>query len=102
MKRVVLILGALLLPPGHSLRAQPDAAPSNLVGHWLAGDTKDHSGVKNHGVDLQATGPKGQAAGLFNGRDSFLEVPARPSWKLGKNDFTVAAWVQVPVNFKLR
>jgi outer membrane protein assembly factor BamB len=82
------------------LKANPIILQRDLVGHWkLAGDTKDYSGngnhAKNHGVDLKPTGPDGRpgGAGLFNGRDSFLEVPASPSLKLGKSDFSVAAWV---------
>ena len=70
---------------------QPIDLQRDLVGHWkLIGDAKDHSGngndAKNHGVELKASG-------LFNGRSSFLEVPAKATWKLGKSDFSVAAWV---------
>jgi hypothetical protein len=69
-----------------------------LVGHWkLNGDPKDQSGNDNHaknlGVELQAAGPDGKPGGKFNGRASYLEVPAHRSWNLGKRDFSAAAWV---------
>lgn len=72
----------------------------DLVGHWkLAGDSNDYSGkgnhARNHGVDLKGPGPDHQPAGAaaFNGRDSYLEVPAHASWQLGKNDFSATAWI---------
>jgi cyclophilin family peptidyl-prolyl cis-trans isomerase len=108
IKGAVLVLGILLLPEWLPLRVGADGTchaqqvelQRGLVGHWkLAGDTKDHSGngnhAKNHGVDLKASDPDGGpgGAGLFNGRDRFLEVPASSSLRLGKGDFSVAAWV---------
>src|SRR5262245_7285111 len=104
-RRVVLVLAIVLLPETPSLRGQegsdyqdPVERQRGLVGHWkLAGDTEDYSGkdnhAKNHGVDLNTMGPAPGRAARFNGRDSFLEVRASPSLKLGKNDFSIAAWV---------
>ncbi len=76
------------------------AAPPGLVGHWkLAGDAQDHSPQANHGkahgVDLQATGPNGQAgtAAAFDGRQSHIEVPNSQSLQLGKQEFTIAVQV---------
>src|SRR5215204_2411496 len=66
------------------------AAESGLVGHWkLQGDCRDYSGNGNdgvnHGVDL--------TSGAFNGVQSYIEVPASKSLKLGKGDFTICARV---------
>ncbi len=75
-------------------------ADAGLVGHWpLAGDCKDHSGRGNdgvnHGADLTAKGPGGQAKGAarFDGRDDWIEVKPGPALALGAKDFTIAAWV---------
>jgi len=72
-----------------------------LVGHWpLAGDCRDHSGNGNdginHGASLDAQGPGGQPvrAALLDGRSNWIEVPDRPSLRLGSSDFTIAAWVK--------
>jgi hypothetical protein len=78
------------------------AFEDGLVAHWrLAGDCQDSSKhgnhAKNHGADFTAAGPNGRPNGAarFDGRTSWLEVPASPSLKLGTKDFTVAAWVQI-------
>jgi hypothetical protein len=90
---VPLMCVALLTP---ALRGQdPQQA---LVGHWkLAGDSRDYSGngnhAKNHDVEFTAARTDARPAGLFNGHSSYLEIPASPSLKLGKQDFTIAAWV---------
>lgn len=63
---------------------------AGLVAYWrLKGDCRDHShngnhGI-NHGVDLQSSS--------FNGRNSYIEVPTSDSLTMGKNAFTVCAWV---------
>ena len=74
-------------------RCMPDA--SGLVGYWpLQGDCQDHSGAGrhgiNHGVELETA--------QFNGRDSFIEVPAA-GLNLGTNDFTISAWVHTEEYF---
>lgn len=70
-----------------------------LIGRWkLAGDTKDSSGQgnhgTNHGADLTAPGPDGKPSGAarFDGRKAHVVVPPGRSLRLGKGDFTLAAW----------
>src|SRR5689334_14148569 len=73
-----------------SLAEPAVAAEPGLIGHWkLQGDCRDYSGNENngvnHGVDLEN--------GKFDGIQSFIEVPASDSLKLGKGDFSVATWI---------
>jgi Concanavalin A-like lectin/glucanases superfamily len=70
-----------------TLAATPEIG---LVGHWkLEGDVKDSSGLGNHGenrgAELTSNGAK------FNGRSGYVEIPDRPSLRLGAGDFTIAA-----------
>ena len=76
------------------------AEDGGLIGHWkLAGDAKDASGRGNdaraYSVDLSAPGPGGtpRSAAKFNGKSSYLEVPANPTLRLGTGDFSLAVWV---------
>jgi len=72
-----------------------------LIGYWkLAGDCQDYSGQDNHGIChgvlLDAAGPdgtRGQAA-LFNGRDSYIEVPHSPSFDFGTDDLSISLWIK--------
>lgn len=100
--RVELIACVAFVAVPLLLRGQEKTVPADaqrgLVGRWkLAGDTRDYSGsgnhAKNHNVDLNGAGPEEMPSGRFNGRSSFLEVPASPSLKFGKGDFSLAAWV---------
>ncbi len=86
------------------LAATPDERAANkkthLIGHWpLAGDCKDVSGNRNHGVNhgvnLRAQDPDGgsRPVAAFDGRGAYIEVPPSPSLKLGARDFTISAWV---------
>ena len=81
------------------------AAEPGLVGYWkLAGDGRDSSGngldAVNHGADLSAAGPGGQAgtAARLDGLNHYLEVPDHSSLRLGASDFTVTAWVKLDEN----
>ena len=92
MRRTLLL--ALLLTPLPSR-----AEDRGLVGHWrFSGDANDASGRSNHGrafaVDLTAPGPGGltNGAARFDGKSSYVEVPASPTLGLGKSDFTLAVW----------
>src|SRR6476661_3915975 len=82
----VMVLAAAGWPcQSAALGAEP-----GLVGHWkLRGDCRDSSGYGNdgvnHGVDLEHGG--------FDGVQSFIEVPASESLKVGKGDFAVCAWI---------
>ena len=76
------------------------AEDRGLIGHWrFSGDANDASGRGNHGrafaVDLTAPGPGGAPSGAarFDGKSSYVEVPASPALGLGKGDFTLAVWV---------
>ena len=77
-----------------ALAQLPDAAdkPSqDLVGHWpLQGDVLDHSNQKNDG----RTFGDGPVRGVFNGRSDFIEVPASPTLRIGKDDFTLSVWIR--------
>ncbi len=85
----------------HGPSGEPRVAwPRDLVGHWqLGSDLKDSSGHDhhgiNHGVDLRAADRFGTPGGAarFDGRDQFIEVPDHESLRLGRNDFTLALWV---------
>ncbi len=71
-----------------------------LIGHWpLVKDAKEVSG---NGHDAKVNGVVWRADALtdasktgaaFDGRGASLEVPAHPELKLGRGDFSVAAWV---------
>jgi hypothetical protein len=88
----------LLVPSFRGFTANDDG----LVAHWrLAGDTQDSSKhgnhAKNHGADLTVAGPNGRpnTAAQFDGRTSWIEVPASPSLCVGAGDFSVAAFVHI-------
>ena len=69
------------------------ASPGGLVAHYrLAGDARDSSGHRNHGVVHGVTFDTGQNA-TFDGIDDYIEVPDSKSLDLGTGDFSVAAWV---------
>lgn len=62
-----------------------------LIGHWpLKNDARDASGAENHGtarmVQYTADG------GVFDGRESRIEVPDSRSLELGTNDFSIGLW----------
>lgn len=89
--------------PGHAVDPVPDPT-RGIEGHWpLKADAKDVSGHGSHAevrgnVDFGAEGPgekKGTAAAL-NGRDAWLEIPSDRSPRLGTNDFSLLAWINVP------
>ncbi|MFO0898863.1 MAG: LamG domain-containing protein [Pirellulales bacterium] len=89
MRRIPTIALVLLMSFG-SLAAAQEATKSSLVGHWpLAGDSQDHSGHGNHGVnhgvDLKS--------GSFDGRAAHVEVAPSDSLRFGTNDFSFCAWV---------
>lgn len=71
------------------------AADDTLVAHWpLTADARDASGngydALNHG-GVTFHGEEGGAR--FDGIDAWLEVPADRVPRIGKNPFTVAAWI---------
>jgi dienelactone hydrolase len=90
-KRWLALIFAMVWAPvaAMALGAESD---DGLAGHWrLAGDCRDSSSAANHGVNHHAVlGPDGA---LFNGTDSYIEVPDAKSLALGKGDFSIALWV---------
>ncbi len=76
---------ALLFLAVGALGAEP-----GLVGYWkLRGDCQDYSGNALHGVNHHVD----LAAGEFNGRDAYIEIPSSGALDFGKSDFSIAAWV---------
>jgi hypothetical protein len=66
------------------------AAEPGLIGHWkLRGDCRDYSGHENHGINHGVE----LEQGAFDGTKAYIEVPAKDSLKLGKEDFTFCAWI---------
>ncbi|MEO2024350.1 MAG: LamG domain-containing protein [Fuerstiella sp.] len=64
-----------------------------LVAHWkLQADARDSSGgghhAVNHGVRFDSEG-----CAVFDGRKAWLEVPVSGALKLGRESFSIAAWV---------
>jgi hypothetical protein len=73
---------------------------TELIAHWpLTDDFRDikstFTDTTNHNVTiapshLDAT----QKAAHFNGRDSFLEVPAQPGLNWGNDNFSISLWIE--------
>jgi hypothetical protein len=82
-----------------SSRAEVSSHPE-LVAHWrLDGDCQDELGNHHgeaHGLTFAegVDGPTGGAA-VFNGVDSFVEVPDAQALNFGKEPFSIAFWVKV-------
>jgi Concanavalin A-like lectin/glucanases superfamily len=86
LTRRQLFRAAALLPV--AVRAQ--TRESKPVGYWpLRGDARDHSGQENHAVNHGVNLETGQ----FDGRGSYLEVPARPVLDPRTGDFSISSWV---------
>lgn len=70
--------------------AQTDEA--KLVAHWkLTTDTLDASSTGNNGTNHGVKFENGTA--VFDGRGNYVEIANSPSIALGKNPFSIAAWV---------
>src|SRR5262245_17472897 len=99
MRWSLLLSLALLVTSFGSPRAGA-ADDHDLIGYWkLAGDVRDTSGMGHHGINhsvgFTAPGRDGKAGGAarFDGRKAFVEVPASPALRLGKDDFTFSLWI---------
>ena len=67
---------------------------NGLIGHWkLTQNCEDSSGNKNHGINHGVLWDEERKA-VFNGRDSFIEVPHTELLALGSADFSICALVQ--------
>lgn len=81
-------------------RPMPNAT-DGLIAHFpFSTDFEDRAGaglkVRNHGVRLEPAGdgPLPGPAARFNGADAFLEIEDHPAFQLGRDDFSVAAWIR--------
>lgn len=93
---------ALSLSLASTALAQESSADSKqnlnqgLVGYWkLQGDCRDSSGLGNHGTNHGVILETGE----FDGRGAYIEVASSHSIALGKNDFSLAAWVNAADTF---
>jgi hypothetical protein len=76
--------------------------PSNaeLIAHWPFSTNCDSTGstplpVANHNVEIAPSlFDAARQVAHFNGRDSFLEVPAQPALDWGKDDFSISLWIE--------
>ncbi len=104
MKRLVSVVSVALVWCGLGLESAlaQDAIglTDGLIGHWPL--VKDAMDVSGNGRDAKVSGvvwrngslkDGEKAAAMFDGRGAFLEVPVHPKLKLGRGDFSVAAWV---------
>lgn len=75
------------------------ATQPELIAHWpFTEDFRDtkstFTSTTNHNIQIAPSHHTHQQAAHFNGRDSFLEVPAQPALNWGNDDFTVAMWIE--------
>lgn len=66
------------------------------IAHWpLAKEASDAAGGEFHGKPrgVQFATADGHSFAQFDGRESVIEVPHSPKWRLGKGDFSVALWL---------
>jgi hypothetical protein len=97
---IVWLAACCVFAFGRAADAADDPA-DGLSGRWLIHlDARDHSNRGRHAevrgaLDLTSAGPSGKqnTAANFDGRGSYLEVPAGSAPRLGTTDFSVAAWV---------
>ena len=68
-------------------------ADDGLIAHWpLTRDSQDRSGNQRHAVNHGVTFDERLGA-HFDGRSTWLEVPARQVPQLGSDPFTISAWI---------
>ncbi len=101
----VLLILFHCIPSMAEPRAPKPQESTQLLGHWpLAGDSRDASPHALHGTAVGAvrwkTDPLAptKASAEFDGRTGVIEIPANPALRLGKDDFTLAAWVNLPAD----
>ena len=68
-----------------------------LIGHWpLIENGKDVSGNERHAEtkgNLRFRSTENETGAVFNGRNSWLEIPAERSPQLGKESFSFSVWI---------
>lgn len=95
---IFIFLGIIITAYQSKLSADLE---KGLISHWpLSGNTQDISGNERHAVingalDLNAGGPDGtmNSAAGFNGYNAWLEIPPEKSPLFGKDDFSIAVWI---------
>jgi hypothetical protein len=89
-----LVLGLWL-----SLASVGVSQEKSLIGHWkLAGNARDSSGHEFHGTVagvewVPETDKRPGTVARFDGKDDLITVPLGPKLALGKDPFTISAWV---------
>lgn len=109
--RLLFVIAGTLATLIATVHAQDDRAQvardpvdRDPVARWqLAGDDADCSenqlDTRNHGVTFTAAGPSGaDRAATFDGRGAHLEVVPSAPLRLGTGDFSVALWIDAPMN----
>ncbi len=98
--RYALRLTATLISLVSTVTIAHAQSERSLIAHWpLAGDGRDVSGnnlhAVTHEINFKAAGrlPQGAPTASFNGRSSYLVVPANKAAELASDDFTIAAWI---------
>src|SRR6187455_89381 len=102
--RFRLFLTVLLLVATPVMAAEPSVGlKRGLIAHWpLSSDAKGASGngrdlTPRGEIEFTSPGPGGKAtAARFDGKTSYLEIPARNLPAPASADFTCAMWVQTP------
>ncbi|QDU37521.1 hypothetical protein Mal4_18350 [Maioricimonas rarisocia] len=75
-------------------------AEDGLIARWpLAGDTNDQSPHRLHGrlhdVEFVTDETLGRPVASFNGRSSWIDVPAHEHLAIGRSDFSISARVRI-------
>ena len=97
------IIGAGLFFPcqAQEKNGNNQSLKKGLIGYWkLSGDINDVSGnnlqtVMHGGIDVNEEGHAGKrfSSARFNGRNTWLEIPATTKTQLGGEDFSISAWI---------
>ena len=75
------------------LYASSGLAEDGLIAHWkLDGNAQDSSGHNRHAINHGVTWDDDGNA-VFNGRRTWLEIPATQNPSLGTADFSIATWI---------
>lgn len=72
-----------------------------LAGYWkLTGDLKDYSGNKAHAIthgeisfETDYSEKESKISAVFNGKNTFIEIPSKSKQQFENGDFSISAWV---------
>lgn len=97
------LLSALTVLPRASAQDTSVDLERGLVAHWtLEMDGTDRSSGQHHAAasDLSfvedVVHGKARRVAHFNGRGASLEVPGKPEFRFGRQDFSVSLWLKAP------